>query len=65
LNLRTPRTGTTNYLTVQVRSSGSAHITTNSSKELVPPLSFEAEVKDSRGRTLVYGPRVKVGALVR
>jgi len=65
LTLRTPRTGTTNYVTVQVLSRGSAHITTNSSKELVPPLSFEAEVNDSRSSTLVYGPRVKVGALVR
>ena len=65
LTLRTPRTGSTNYVTVQVRSRGSAHITTNSSKELVPTLSFEAEVNDSRGSTLVYGPRVKVEALVR
>jgi acid phosphatase type 7 len=64
LTLRTPRAGFTDYVTVQVRSRGSAHITTNSSKELVPPLSFEAEVTDSRGSTLVYGPRVKVGALV-
>jgi predicted phosphodiesterase len=62
LQISTPRPGKTNVLVAEIRPLGSTKLTTNSSRELSPALTFQATVNAPEGETLTYGSRAKLKA---
>ncbi len=60
LRVVTPDPGITNVVAIVVRATGAANITTNSSRELSPALSFQSTVSAAEGETLAYGGRARL-----
>ncbi len=60
LQITTPRPGKTNVLVAEIRTLGSTKVTTNSSRELSPALTFQSTVTAAEGETLTYGSRAKL-----
>jgi predicted phosphodiesterase len=65
LQVATPDWGKTNIVWAEVRATGSVKVTTNSSRELSPALTFQSTVTSAEGETLTYGSKAKLKAVAR
>jgi predicted phosphodiesterase len=62
LQIATLGPGKTNIVWAEVRPTGSVKVTTNSSRELTPALTFQSTVTAAEGETLTYGSKAKLRA---
>jgi acid phosphatase type 7 len=65
LQVATPGPGKTNIVWAEVRATGSVQVTTNSSRELSPALTFQSTVTAAEGETLTYGSKAKLKAATK
>jgi hypothetical protein len=65
LQIATPDWGKTNIVWAEVRATGSVKVTTNSSRELSPALTFQSTVTAAEGETLTYGSKAKLKAVAQ
>jgi acid phosphatase type 7 len=65
LRVATLGPGKTNVVWAEVRPIGSVKVTTNSSRELSPALTFQSTVTAAEGETLAYGSKAKLKAAAK
>lgn len=64
LRITTPLPGHTNVFLTKIRATGQSPIT-EKSKELLPPVVFQAEVRSAQGATLSYGGKGRLAELTK